>query len=49
METMNLPVDRVVNGWSDAMRVVGRETEAVVLLEVLIGSHTEREREREKR
>lgn len=33
----------VVNSRGDAMRVMGREAEAVVLLEILIGSHTERE------
>lgn len=42
-----LPVAWVVNSWRDAMGVVGRETEAVVLLKVLIGSHTERERGKE--
>lgn len=37
---------RVVNGRGDAVGVVSGETEAVVLLEVLIGSHTEREGEK---
>lgn len=40
----HLPVTRVVNSRGDAVGVVSRETEAVVLLEVLIGSHTERGR-----
>lgn len=34
----------MVNSRGDAVRIVSRETEAVVLLEVLIGSHTERGR-----
>lgn len=34
----------MVNSRGDAMGVVSRETEAVVLLEALIGSHTERGR-----
>lgn len=38
----SLPVTGMVNGRGDAMRVMGREAEAVVLLEILIGSHTER-------
>lgn len=37
-----LPVTRVVNGCCDALGVVRGETEAVVLLEVLIGSHADR-------
>lgn len=41
----NLPVTRVVNGRGDAVGVVGGEAEAVVLLEILIGSHAERDRE----
>lgn len=35
---------RVVNGRGDAMGVVRGEAEAVVLLEILIGSHTEQGR-----
>lgn len=46
LETTNSPVTRVVNGRGDAVGVVSGETEAVVLLEVLIGSHTEREGEK---
>lgn len=42
---MSLPVTGMVNCRGDAMRVMGREAEAVVLLEILIGSHTEREKE----
>jgi len=38
----NLPVAGVVNSRGDAVGVVSGEAEAVVLLEVLIGSHTER-------
>lgn len=40
----NVPVTGVVNCRGDATRVVGRETEGVVLLKVLIGSDAERER-----
>lgn len=36
---------RVVNSRGDAVGVGSGETEAVVLLEVLIGSHTKREEE----
>lgn len=39
LATNNVPVTRVVNCRGDAVGVVSRETEAVVLLEVLIGSH----------
>lgn len=35
---------RVVNGRGDAVGVVRGEAEAVVLLEILVGSHTERGR-----
>lgn len=38
----------MVNRRGDAMRIVGREAEAVVLLEILIGSHTESERKRQQ-
>lgn len=41
----SLPVTGMVNRRGDAMRVMGREAEAVVLLEILIGSHTERGKE----
>ena len=41
-----LPVPRVVYCRGDAVRVVGRETEAVVLLEALIGPDTERGRDK---
>lgn len=40
----SLPVTGMVNRRGDAVRVMGREAEAVVLLEILIGSHTERKR-----
>lgn len=40
-------MSRVVNGRGDAVAVVGGEAEAVVLLEILIGSHTESDSEKE--
>lgn len=38
-----VPVSRVVNSRGDATGVVGGKTEGVVLLEVLICSHAEKE------
>lgn len=43
-QKINLPVAGLIYSWGDTMRVVGGETEAVVLLEALIGSHTWRKR-----
>lgn len=40
-DRLYLPVAWVVNSGGDAMGVVCSETEAVILLKVLIGSHTE--------